>query len=284
MKHPIFLPIILACTALTSLPVRGGPVISYSFDPAGSWGRGWSDYSTITLENAGNQHLDNWSLSFNMQTEVSSFDRTVEEVSRSFEGGLWSYTVAGTRSGSKLNKNKSFTFGFNAASTNYYDRPREVFVNGDGYSSARLDSPLTVPEPSYTLSARTTADWGSGANMELTLTNTGSEPLVDWVATFDMNRQILSMWNGTWSTDVVYADYAISSDNANFLAPGESAVVGFGVGPGWDNPRNLSLVTANGQNLAAVPEPGQYAAIFGTLVLMGALARRRRIRRSRANV
>jgi endo-1,4-beta-xylanase len=71
-------------------------------------------------------------------------------------------------------------------------------------------------------------EWGGGFQGEVTLTNTGTEPVTDWELTwsFPSGQRVSQMWNGTFTQSGAEVTVRPSGWNAS-LAPGASVSVGF---------------------------------------------------------
>jgi hypothetical protein len=94
---------------------------------------------------------------------------------------------------------------------------------------------ITVSPPS-SMSATATftlySSWNSGFEAGITITNTGTTPITNWVLQFNFAATITSIWNGTVAshTGTVY-----TIDNAGYnstIAPGQSVSFGFLGTPG----------------------------------------------------
>lgn len=69
--------------------------------------------------------------------------------------------------------------------------------------------------------------WASGFKGEITLTNTGTEPIVDWRLPFTFSQEIEDIWRA----DIVSRDGAsytlVGKDYSDTIAPGESQTISF---------------------------------------------------------
>ena len=103
------------------------------------------------------------------------------------------------------------------------------------------------------------ADWGSGFNGDVTVTNTGSQELSDWQVEFDFGGDISSIWNASIVSKTgnryVVQGVAWNSD----VAAGSSTSFGFTATAG--NPTNFALAGA------ATPEAPDPEPATGTPVL-----------------
>ena len=87
-----------------------------------------------------------------------------------------------------------------------------------------------------------TADWGSGFNGEIIITNTSKETIENWAISFDFKHQIANFW----SADLVLHEgnsYVIKNKGWNAdIAPGANVIIGFEGSPGniSDKPSNYA--------------------------------------------
>ena len=90
------------------------------------------------------------------------------------------------------------------------------------------DAPISTPGFAY----RTTDDWGSGFNGEITLTNTGTESWSQWSLEFNWDHQVNQVWNGIL-VEQANGKHAIKNESWNgVVAPGGSVTIGLGGNPG----------------------------------------------------
>ncbi len=105
--------------------------------------------------------------------------------------------------------------------------------------------PATPPASApATVSFQVTSDWGSGFGGQITITNTQSTPINNWSLSFNWDRTIAQIWDGTISGHTGNS-YVITSAgwNAAILAQG-SVSFGFNASPGnvgTDVPSNYAL-------------------------------------------
>ncbi len=93
-----------------------------------------------------------------------------------------------------------------------------------------LDNDQTVVPAGF--SYRTTDDWGSGFNGEITLTNRGDEAWSGWRLEFDWTHEISQVWNALL---IENSDGSFVVDNEFWngaVGPGQSVIIGFGGSPG----------------------------------------------------
>ncbi|MCP4887928.1 MAG: cellulase family glycosylhydrolase [Planctomycetaceae bacterium] len=87
---------------------------------------------------------------------------------------------------------------------------------------------------------RTTDDWGSGFNGEITLTNRGEQAWSGWRLEFDWIHDINQVWNAVL-VESEDGRYVIDNEFWNgVVAPGQSVVIGFGGSSG-----NVSTIPSN---------------------------------------
>jgi Cellulose binding domain len=123
----------------------------------------------------------------------------------------------------------------------------------------RTWSSLEEMEPRELLSSATfalTSDWGTGFGGQVTIANTGSTPVTNWSLSFNWDRSITQIWNGTISSHVGN-QYVITNAGWNAtIAPGGTVAFGFdgrAGNVGSDVPTNYAL---DGVPLGASTPPG----------------------------
>lgn len=92
----------------------------------------------------------------------------------------------------------------------------------------------------------TTADWGQGFTGQITIGNPGSQPLSQWVLSFDFPPSINVIWNATIVSQTG-AHYVVQSAGWNdTIAPNGSVSFGFTGSPGnvQQGPANFQLTSA----------------------------------------
>jgi hypothetical protein len=120
-------------------------------------------------------------------------------------------------------------------------------------------SSLEEMEPRELLSSATfalTSDWGTGFGGQVTIANTGSTPVTNWSLSFNWDRSITQIWDGTISSHVGN-QYMITNAGWNAtIAPGGTVAFGFdgtAGNVGSDVPTNYAL---DGVPLGASTPPG----------------------------
>ncbi len=119
-------------------------------------------------------------------------------------------------------------------------------------------SGLVEMEPRVLLSSATfelTSDWGTGFGGQITIANSQATAVNNWTLSFDWDRSITQIWDGT-ITSHVGDEYVITNAGWNgTIAPGGTAEFGFNGSPGNvgnDVPTNYEL---NGVALGAAAPP-----------------------------
>jgi hypothetical protein len=122
----------------------------------------------------------------------------------------------------------------------------------------RIGSGLEEIEPRVLLSTAAfllTSDWGTGFGGQITISNTQTTAVNNWSLSFDWDRSITSIWNGTIASHVGN-EYVITNAGWNAsIAPGGAAEFGFNGSPGKvgsDVPTSYAL---NGVALGASAPP-----------------------------
>lgn len=49
----------------------------------------------------------------------------------------------------------------------------------------------------YEVTYKVTGSWVGDQNVEITLANTGAEPILNWALKYDAHGEIVGLWNGT---------------------------------------------------------------------------------------
>jgi len=113
-------------------------------------------------------------------------------------------------------------------------------------------------EPRELLSSATfelTSDWGTGFGGQVTIANTQSTPVTNWSLSFNWDRSITQIWDGTISSHIAH-QYVITNAGWNAtIAPGGTVAFGFNGSAGnvgSDVPTNYVL---NGVPLGASAAP-----------------------------
>ncbi|CAB4996735.1 unannotated protein [freshwater metagenome] len=92
-------------------------------------------------------------------------------------------------------------------------------------SASASSTPIPVTGAAMTVAVKVTSDWGTGRNVDLTITNTGSTAINAWSVSMPWSGTSVSMWNAT----AKLAGGVLTATNTSWngsLAPGASATVG----------------------------------------------------------
>ncbi len=92
-------------------------------------------------------------------------------------------------------------------------------------SASASSTPIPVTGAAMTVAVKVTSDWGTGRNVDLTITNTGSTAVNGWAVSMPWSGTNVSMWNAT----AKLAGGVLTATNTSWngsLAPGASANVG----------------------------------------------------------
>lgn len=94
-------------------------------------------------------------------------------------------------------------------------------------AAATITDNDTVTTPGVSTQLRILEDWGTGFTAEVTITNNGTTPLVNWRLAFSYGGAVSSTWNGT-ITNRTGEQYILSPAAWNAsIPPGGSVTVGF---------------------------------------------------------
>lgn len=219
---------------------------------ASDWGTGFQ--GAVTVHNNTDRAIDPWSVTIPYGNAIGSiWDATAQPVSGgyAFSGPTWNRSLAA---------HASATFGFIGASNGAGLVPTTCTVTGatcaiigtgttsaapsasptaaptaSASASSSPSTPTTTSTPTATSASTTgaavsvavkvTSDWGTGRNVDLTITNTGSSSIDGWTVSMPWAGSSVSMWNAT----ARLAGGTLSATNASWngsLAPGASASVG----------------------------------------------------------
>jgi len=118
-------------------------------------------------------------------------------------------------------------------------------------------SSLFAAEPAFAQSAavdyRVASHWGTGFVAEIGIRNAGTTPIAGWTIEFDLDGQLVGLWNGQVAT--AGSHYTVRDLGWNAaLAPGGSAVIGFQIAYSGAQPAPTNC-RFNGQTCAFGGEP-----------------------------
>lgn len=245
-KHPRMdwrKPSIISSTVFIALfglsSLQANPNVDIDYKITQDWGSGHQ--GLITLTNNSDQPINNFSLSFDNQHNISS---------------LWNgrHSTQGTRHTilhpswkTSLAPGESYSFGFIGAAVGSepLTQIHNVTLNGqslDGSAEPPVTEPEPQPEPPVTndptvdydkvaVTHRVTSDWGSGFNAEISITNNSNAPIKGYTLKFTgPGEGISSMWNhGRLTTVGNSHTVTTAADHWNgSIAPGQTIKIGFG--------------------------------------------------------
>lgn len=107
---------------------------------------------------------------------------------------------------------------------------------GQARGAGTIRNDDAAPAPTGDVQFQKTSDWGSGFQGEITVRNSGTAALQNWVLEFDYGGQITSIWNAqvVSKTGNHYVVKGVQWNSS--LAAGGSAIFGFVASPGGTNP------------------------------------------------
>lgn len=206
------------------------------------WGSGYQ--GTVTVKNTSTKSINPWSVTIPYANSINS---TWDATATSTTGG---YRFSGPSWNLALAPGASVTFGFIGSAKGGALTPTTCVVSGatcavnDGSSTVTPDlspttptvDPTVTPEPTPTtpassasalkVSLKVTSDWGTGRNVDMVVTNTGTTTLNKWSVSVPWKGTSVSMWNAS----SFLAGGVLTATNLSWngtLAPGASATLGF---------------------------------------------------------
>ena len=118
-------------------------------------------------------------------------------------------------------------------------------------------APTPTPTPAagaLAVSTKLVSDWGSGAQVQLTLKNNGSAPVANWKVLFDSSAQITSIWNAKATRSSSSPIHTLTPEAWNSTIPAGGVVdIGFIVQPGGNGAALKNIATL--PSGASVPTP-----------------------------
>ena len=248
------------------------------------WGTGYQ--GAVTITNASGRAIDPWSVTVPYGNTINSaWDATVTGT----DGG---YRITGPSWSTGLAASTSITFGFIGQSRGSSLVPNSCSIpNGtctvvgappegavspeptaspsaaptaaptpsptsSGSSSSASSSPTVAAD--MTVAVKVTSDWGTGRNVDITVTNTGSQPITGWTVSMPWAGTSVSMWNATGGV----ANGRLSATNASWnesLAPGATATIGLTDNGAFTAPQTCTssagscTIAGSGQTSGATP-------------------------------
>ena len=208
--------------SVTVLPPSSGSVsATASFSIVSAWNTGFQ--ASVTLTNTGSSPITNWILQFNFAATITQiWNATVQ----SHSGSLYVIDNAGYNSA--IAPGQSVSFGFLGSPGGIPASPTNYILDGTPIN-------VSVP-PSAPLSAEVSFadvnDWGSGFTGNITITNTGTTPIIGRTLSFNFAASISSIWNATLVSQIG-SQYVISDAGYDaIIQPGQSVTIGFNASPG----------------------------------------------------
>lgn len=195
---------------VTTESVYEGTNFKVKFTLFGYWQGGYN--ASITIENTGESAIENWSLKFPFQDNISNiWNASIDKK----QGGTYIIKNAGWNQ--DIPVSGSVDFGF-SASNDFTGFPVEYEMLGQINEKHEED---------YSVEYILNSDWGDGFTASVNITNNTSWTLEDWVLEFDYARQIDSIWNAVIATHE--GDHYVITNagyNANISA-GQTISFGF---------------------------------------------------------
>lgn len=201
------------------------------------WGTGFQ--GTVRVTNNTGSAIDPWSLTVPYGSAITS---TWDASTTAVPGG---YRFAGPNWSSRLLPGGTTTFGFLAKPAGTaWKVPGSCAIPGGSCQvlqapagASPTASPTAAPAPTptptvaststadLTVAIKVTSDWGTGRNVDLSVTNTGTAAITSWNLSLPWASSSVSMWNATGS--VVGGTLSVTNASWNGrLAPGATATVG----------------------------------------------------------
>lgn len=195
---------------VTTESVYEGTNFKVKFTLSGYWQGGYN--AGITIENTGDTAIENWSLRFPFQDNISNiWNASIDKK----QGGVYIIKNAGWNQ--DIPVSGSVDFGF-SASNDFTGFPVEYEMLGQINEKHAED---------YSVEYILNSDWGDGFTASVNITNNTSWTLEDWVLEFDYTRQIDNIWNAVITThEGNHYVIANAGYNAN-ISSGQTVSFGF---------------------------------------------------------
>lgn len=92
------------------------------------------------------------------------------------------------------------------------------------FAVAAAEKSKKISTENYTVDYKIAEDWGSGQNIQVTITNTGDEPIRNWALKCDnFHGTVTNVWNGMLHGENIIRNAMYNSD----IAPGTSVTLGY---------------------------------------------------------
>ena len=158
---------------------------SIKYSLVNQWSGGYQ--AEILITNIGEQDICNWGIEFELSQEISSiWNALVIEHSDSH------YIIQNSSWNQDISVNESVSFGF-VVNEDFISIPEEFILSYDINEEKELSS--TFVGEGYEVDFLVTDEWSESYNAEVTIRNTGSEPIENWSLEFELNNNIKDIWN-----------------------------------------------------------------------------------------
>ena len=223
-------------TAMESQASAAVSDVKVEWNVTQDWGTGYQ--GTVKITNASAVSISPWSVTIpygNSITSIWDANLTATTDGYRFTGPSWNTSLipAGTA-----------TFGFIATSKGSSVKPTSCTIPAGTCSVVGADAgptttgtptpnptPTSSPPPTttsavaLTVGVKVTSDWGTGRNVDLTVTNTSTSAISSWWISLPWTGSGVNAWNGMATVNSGQLQVRNASWNGT-LAPGASATVG----------------------------------------------------------
>lgn len=247
--------------------LAGSTEFRVDFQVTGDWGSGFG--AAMDLVNLGSGELKDWKLEFDFPYNISTIwnARILSRNGNHYVLGpeSWNGTIP---------KGGKVSIGFNGDPGNVKTMPSGYRLDVGGASPSPSPSPVVSPSPApspvvspspapspspsagaVTFGFRSTNNWGSGFEGEITVRNGGTVALTEWTLEFDLDASIGSLWNGTVVSRTGNRYVVRPASWQGRLEPGGTASFGFVASPGGRTAGNFTLRAREGTFGSTSPTP-----------------------------
>ncbi len=192
------------------------------YQATSDWSSGFN--GQITFTNDGSQILSQWTLEFD-------FDRSIDVI--------WNATIVshnGTRYrlqsagwNDQVQPKGTVSIGFGGSPGNVQKGPENFLLTGTSGTSGSgtgTGSGGGAAGESVNLTIAQASQWDGGFTGNLTIVNTGSQPISGWQLSFNFAPGIQSIWNGSFTADGHSYQLQGAGSTAT-IPPGGTATLGF---------------------------------------------------------